>query len=301
MRSSSYDNHFTTGTSNFDAGLGKSSAGKQYSVGRVSNEVRASESTMMNSHRNKHDDDDDDIEDSMDNANESLIKDQNKNGDSSSGGILNGDIPLCGFLSVKFYQPYFDVDTDEVIVRLLQALFYCKRENNFVTLINDKPDAYGPFWIATTLIFSVAVTSHITSWISSWMNNKNWEYDFQSIVTASSVVYGFAIGAPFLYYLLFRHLESNVKLITAVCLYGYTSFVFIPATMLCLLPSHLISWLALLGAAAASTLFLLRNLGPIIVTSLGRSTANVTPYLVFIGAAPVMFALFLKFAFYFSY
>ena len=259
---------------------------------------------MMSPHRNKSRDDDDIEEDAMDNANESLLTKDNKNNKgegSSGGGILNGDIPLCGCLSVKFYQPYFDVDTEEVIVRLLQALFYCKRENNFVSIINDKPDAYGPFWIATTLIFSVAVTSHINSWISSWMHNKNWEYDFQSIVTASSVVYGFAIGAPFLFYLLFRHLEGNVKLITAVCVYGYSSFVFIPATLLCLLPSHLISWLALLGAAAAAALFLLRNLGPIVVTSMGRSTANVTPYLAFIGAAPVLFALFLKFAFYFSY
>lgn len=84
------------------------------------------------------------------------------------------EIPLCGCLSVRFYQPYFDIDTADVVSRIMNALFYCKREENFLSRMKDKPDAYGPFWIATTLIFTVAVTSHINSWLSSWMQGKNW-------------------------------------------------------------------------------------------------------------------------------
>ena len=84
------------------------------------------------------------------------------------------DIPLCGCLSVRFYQPYFDVDTADVTSRIAHALFYCKREENFLVFIKDKPDAYGPFWICTTLVFTVAVASHISSWLSSWMLGKNW-------------------------------------------------------------------------------------------------------------------------------
>ncbi len=84
------------------------------------------------------------------------------------------EIPLCGCLSVRFYQPYFDVDTADVTSRIAHALFYCKREENFLAFIRDKPDAYGPLWIATTLVFCVAVSSHISSWLSSWMLGKNW-------------------------------------------------------------------------------------------------------------------------------
>ena len=84
------------------------------------------------------------------------------------------EIPLCGCLSVRFYQPYFDIDTAEVISRISNATFFCKREDNFLSRVKDKPDAYGPFWIATTLIFTLAVTSHINSWLSSWMQGKNW-------------------------------------------------------------------------------------------------------------------------------
>ena len=36
---------------------------------------------------------------------------------------------------------------------------------------------------------------------------------------------------------------------------------------MCLYPSELVSWLTLIGAASASTVFLLRNLAPIIIAS----------------------------------
>jgi hypothetical protein len=86
--------------------------------------------------------DKDDI-DNMERAN--LIADSSpRNG----GGISPMDIPMCGCLSVKFYQPYFDVDTNEVTQRALQALFYCRREQNFLNLIGERADAYGPCWVS---------------------------------------------------------------------------------------------------------------------------------------------------------
>ena len=32
------------------------------------------------------------------------------------------EIPLCGFASLQYYQPYFDVETDEIKSRLWNAL-----------------------------------------------------------------------------------------------------------------------------------------------------------------------------------
>jgi hypothetical protein len=57
------------------------------------------------------------------------------------------EIPLCGFLSVKYYQPFFDIDTQEVMNRILQASIFCRREQNFLSYIGEKPDGYGPFWV----------------------------------------------------------------------------------------------------------------------------------------------------------
>lgn len=54
----------------------------------------------------------------------------------------NDDIPLCGFMNIRYYQPvscfserwitifnfekYFDVDSSEVYSRLTHSLIYCK-------------------------------------------------------------------------------------------------------------------------------------------------------------------------------
>ena len=57
------------------------------------------------------------------------------------------DIPFCGCLSVRYYQPYFDVDTADITARLWSANLYCRREQNFLTTIAERPDAYGPFWV----------------------------------------------------------------------------------------------------------------------------------------------------------
>jgi protein YIPF1/2 len=79
----------------------------------------------------------------------------------SQGGLLGG---FCGCLSVRYYQPYFDVDTAHVVERIKFALFPFKREEGFIQLLGPNPDAYGPFWIATTLVFAIAVVSNLSSY-----------------------------------------------------------------------------------------------------------------------------------------
>ena len=61
------------------------------------------------------------------------------------------EIPMCGFLSVTYYQPYFDVDTDDIFTRMTQSALYFNREINFLGLVGDKPDAYGPIWVNSCL------------------------------------------------------------------------------------------------------------------------------------------------------
>lgn len=57
------------------------------------------------------------------------------------------EVPFCGCLSVKYYQPFFDIETADIIKRISTAALYLKRDDSFMTLIRDKPDAYGPFWV----------------------------------------------------------------------------------------------------------------------------------------------------------
>lgn len=64
----------------------------------------------------------------------------------------NTEIPFCGCLSVRYYQPYFDVDTVDVTSRISGSLLYCRAEQNFLASVRERPDAYGPFWVCRCLI-----------------------------------------------------------------------------------------------------------------------------------------------------
>lgn len=209
------------------------------------------------------------------------------------------DIPFCGCLSVRYYQPFFDVDTKDIFNRIANAVLYCRREQNFVAFVGEKPDAYGPFWIATTLIFMIAVSSHLNSWFAAWLKGGlvSWEYNFQSILTASSVVFGFVSICPSLIWFIFRQYEPNLKFITIFCLYGYSMFVFIPAVIISFIPSETLSWVVLISASVASSLFLLRNLAPFVMVHAKKQAALL---LGLVGSMQILFMFWLKFNFFFN-
>ena len=65
-------------------------------------------------------------------------------------GRTDLNIPFCGCLSIQYYRPYFDIDTIEVFDRMLNSVSYCRRDQTFLSLIGDRPDAYGPFWVSNS-------------------------------------------------------------------------------------------------------------------------------------------------------
>eukprot|EP01031_Cornospumella_fuschlensis_P036113 gene36113-43792_t len=207
------------------------------------------------------------------------------------------DIPMCGCLSVRYYQPYFDIDTSDVSNRMAQAVFYCRREQNFLALIEGRPDGYGPFWIATTLVFVVAVASHLSGWFSSWMKGAVMEYNFQSILNASSIIYGYASIAPSVIWFVFKTYEEKLRLPSILCLYGYSLILYIPAVLLCLIPSDLVCWLSLLVATVLSGLFLLRNLAPMVNPAVNRQAGVL---LAFVGCVQLSLMITLKLYFFYE-
>lgn len=124
--------------------------------------------------------------------------------------------------------------------------------------------------------------------------------------------------APAVLWLVFRTYEEKLRYVSLLCLYGYSLFIFIPAVvslysfililhylsyvvlllqLLCLVPSVLVTWLALLSAALTSALFLLRNLAPFVVSQAPRQATIV---LGLVGCIPLVFALFLKAHFFYQ-
>lgn len=127
------------------------------------------------------------------------------------------------------------------------------------------------------------------------MVGKNWAYDFQSVVTAATLIYGFAFGAPVALWMLLRQYEPKVKLITIICLYGYSLVIFIPWAFICLQPYSAVSWITLLLTTAISGLFLARNLAPTVLEIGGQQAPTI---LGGVGLCQLIFSVILKFYFF---
>lgn len=92
--------------------------------------------------------------------------------------------PAHHFLSFKFYQQYFDVDTDQVYARILHSLVP-KVGGNFIRdHVQPLPDLYGecptarptlpgPFWICVTLVFFAGICGNFAHYIDSLGENAS--------------------------------------------------------------------------------------------------------------------------------
>jgi len=131
----------------------------------------------------------------------------------------------------------------------------------FFELVAANPDLYGPFWIATTLILAMAMTGNLASYISfvPTPTQTKWTYNFNQLTLAGSVVYSYVTLLPLLVWLLLRYYEASKKLVDVLCIYGYTLSVFVPISILCVLPSNLLRWLLVLIGGTTSAIFLLSN------------------------------------------
>ena len=165
-----------------------------------------------------------------------------------------------GFWSIKYYQPLFDVDTLQVLNRIKGSLLP-RPKGAFFELVAANPDLYGPFWISTTLIFAMAMTGNLASYISfvATPQHPKWTYNFNQLTLAGSVVYSYVTLLPLLFWMLLRYYEASKKLVDVLCIYGYTLSVFVPISILCVIPSNLLRWLLILVGGGISAVFLLSN------------------------------------------
>ena len=67
---------------------------------------------------------------------------ENNNNKANETGVQK-PAGMCSCFSIAFYQPYFNVDTDDVKQRLVRSLKGFK-DHDFVEFISQKPDLYGP-------------------------------------------------------------------------------------------------------------------------------------------------------------
>jgi len=153
-----------------------------------------------------------------------------------------------------FFKDAFNVDYEEVKERLKFALN--PTNDKFLSLIEYHPDLYGPFWIATTFIFVVAAAGNL----SLAMSDAEVGHSYSMITKAVVVIYLVTFGVPAGLWGALLAFGSDLRYIQLTCLYGYSLTIYLPITLICVIQSEALRWIAVMAAVASSTWFLLSNL-----------------------------------------
>ncbi|KAG0580502.1 hypothetical protein M758_4G180200 [Ceratodon purpureus] len=179
-----------------------------------------------------------------------------------------------GYFNVLSYRPYFNVDTVDVIDRIKDSLMV---NVDFIEKTSYNPDMYGPFWICSTLIFFTASLGNFAAYLSykSKTAGGHWHYDISLMSSAALLFYGYICLVPLSLYFLLRYLGVVSGLIQLWCLYGYSLFIFIPASLLSVVPWEIVRWVVVGVASFVSAIFVGGNIRAQIKTSSERWLAIV--------------------------
>uniref|UniRef100_A0A453F120 Protein YIP n=2 Tax=Aegilops tauschii subsp. strangulata TaxID=200361 RepID=A0A453F120_AEGTS len=167
--------------------------------------------------------------------------------------------------SVAAYKPYFDVDTSDVVERIWESVFPFR--GNFTEKTSDKPDLYGPFWTCTTLIFVAASIATFVTYLSHKWHKKEWTYDINLVTWSAGLFYGYVTFVPLGLYVILKYFSAPAGLVQLWCLYGYSLFIFIPASLLSIVPIEIFRWVIAGVAGFMSATFVAVNLRAHILNS----------------------------------
>ncbi|KAM3132478.1 Yip1 member 1 [Paramecium bursaria] len=157
------------------------------------------------------------------------------------------------WFTLEYYQQYFDVTTELVLRRLMNA--FNPFSGNFFD-IGQIPELYGPFWILNTLIFTITLSSNI----SKKLQREDFTFDFTLIPWAFLLFYSKAIIIPLIYRVVLKCFsQDKLSYIHCVFLYGYSTTVIIPVTLLGCIPHPAIQWMLLLYGIFSQASFLATN------------------------------------------
>jgi hypothetical protein len=183
----------------------------------------------------------------------------------ASSSAAGGANPNASYFSLDFYRQYFDVDTEQILHRLARAFMPWRP---FLTEEDSKADLYGPFWLATTLVFLVGVAGNLVSYLAYLPSDKTpvWRYDMQKLTSAASMFYGAITLLPLAASTVLYRLLSidELPLSTLLCLWGYSLASFVPVSLLCIIPSDIFHYLVFAVGLAFSAGFLVRQIQPVI-------------------------------------
>lgn len=131
--------------------------------------------------------------------------------------------------SLDYYSTFFDVDTSQVLDRCLKSMYPVG--DYAADTLNNQPDLYGPFWIATSVVFSVFVCSSLAGSLAAYIAGKPHVYDFTMLSFAVFVVYMYAFLCPALVWASTKYFGCRPSLLEIINYYGYGLTIWIPVSV----------------------------------------------------------------------
>jgi len=154
---------------------------------------------------------------------------------------------------VSILQPYFNVDTEDIVSRIKYSLV--PNNSSFFQMIKENPDMYGPFWIYTTLVIVLAAASNFSLVVHQQMPNN-----LEFVTGACSLIYFIGFIGPLLIWGIISFMGAGLNYTQVLSLYGYSMAVYVPVAALCIAPFEMLRWALIIYATGASCVFLVMNL-----------------------------------------
>ncbi|KAI9105247.1 hypothetical protein DFS34DRAFT_598673 [Phlyctochytrium arcticum] len=200
-----------------------------------------------------------------------------------------------GFWTLEYYAQYFNVNTSDVAQRIIATII---PRQKFGDLIGSNPDLYGPFWITTTVIFMLFVTSTIAGSIAAFLSGTapSYNYDMTLLSVAASTLYFYTSAIPLLIWVVLRYYKGPANLMELLDVYGYAMAIWIPVSIICIVPSEIVRWILVAVAFASSALFKVRTVRPIVQQANDKVASTIVLTIIF--AAHGALALLFKFYFF---
>ncbi|EHA52089.1 hypothetical protein MCOR27_005218 [Pyricularia oryzae] len=198
------------------------------------------------------------------------------------GGAGSSGLPLPATAStvsgkrylwtVSYYAQFFDVDTSAVLSRCWAALY---PRANFLDVLEGNPDLYGPFWIATTVIFILFIGGTISQYLATRGTTEAFVYDFTLLSGAAGLIYGYTLFLPVVLFLALRYFGSeSANLLECWALYGYANLIWIPVALISWSQIDILNFVFVAVGFGYSVAFLLRNLYPVL-SATDRQTSKI--------------------------
>jgi hypothetical protein len=170
------------------------------------------------------------------------------------------------FWTLEYYKQFFDVDTKQVVERIVWSMIPRPGVSYLQHYIKPKPDLYGPFWICVTLVFTVAISGNLANYLQvASIGSYHWKYDFHAVTYAATAIFSYAWLVPIALWGILKWCggqETRLSFLEILCVYGYSLSIYVPVSVLWVIQIEWLRWMLVAVGAALSGLVLLTTAWP---------------------------------------